>query len=560
MKMIIHNVEQGTQEWLDLRMSHFTASDAPAMMGSCKYKSRQQLLHEKKTGQTKPVSAKQQEIFDAGHKAEADARQILELEMLEDFPPVVGSIELDVLPLLASFDGLGSTVWEHKLHNATLAENVRNGILEPHYYWQLEHQLLVAGIDEALFVTSDGTENNRETMTYVSQPERREQLIAGWKLFAEDLDKYQPKAKAEKVVVEEAEAFPLVTFEVQGSSIISNITEVLPAIKERAEVEMSRILETDKDFAEKENLNKATKKARATLKAVVGDVKTQFVSFSVFEETARQIDSILQKMQSHGEKLVKDEKARRKLDIVAKADKALQEHIESYNQKIAPLVVYQVLPSIRPDFETAMKGKRNLESMTNAVDAVLLKAKVDVDLAMEMVMQNQSWLRENAKKYGFLFSDVAQLVNQPPESFEAVARLRIAEHKEQEQKRREAEREAIRVEEELKAKREAEARAEAERLEKERADREAAAKERADREAAEREAAEESQPEPMLEPEPEPAPEHEHATVTPISAAKHAPLTFAEEMASWAEIFEIPLEATMALSQIMKRHGMLQAS
>jgi len=46
----IINVKQGTKEWLNLRMGHFTASEAPAMMGVSKYQKRDELLTMKKTG------------------------------------------------------------------------------------------------------------------------------------------------------------------------------------------------------------------------------------------------------------------------------------------------------------------------------------------------------------------------------------------------------------------------------------------------------------------------------------------------------------------------------
>ncbi|MFT0547892.1 hypothetical protein ACMHYO_16375 [Allopusillimonas ginsengisoli] len=39
---------------------------------------------------------------------------------------------------------LGDIVFEHKLWNEELAEQVRAGNLDPHYYWQLEQQLYVA--------------------------------------------------------------------------------------------------------------------------------------------------------------------------------------------------------------------------------------------------------------------------------------------------------------------------------------------------------------------------------------------------------------------------------
>ncbi len=46
--MKVLNLIQGTQEWLEARLNHFTASEAPAMLGESKYMSRTQLLDLKK--------------------------------------------------------------------------------------------------------------------------------------------------------------------------------------------------------------------------------------------------------------------------------------------------------------------------------------------------------------------------------------------------------------------------------------------------------------------------------------------------------------------------------
>ncbi|NOS39050.1 YqaJ viral recombinase family protein, partial [Staphylococcus aureus] len=143
--MKLYNIEQGTDAWLKLREEHLTASDASAMMGASKYKSRTQLMKEKKFGVKEKITPAKQALFDKGHAAEDAARDLLEVDMLESFAPVVGGIEIDGLKLLASLDGLSEDqqmVFEHKLWNETLAENVRNNVLEDTHYWQLEHQLL----------------------------------------------------------------------------------------------------------------------------------------------------------------------------------------------------------------------------------------------------------------------------------------------------------------------------------------------------------------------------------------------------------------------------------
>ena len=194
--MRTHSEIQGTQPWLTLRRDHFTASEAAAVMGDSPYCTRTQLLHQKATGLTPEVDGRTQSRFDAGHAAEAAFRPIAEAKVGVDFYPVTGSIEIDGLKLLASFDGLSaddSIVFEHKLYSQKLADMCLNmgDVTDPAYYWQLEHQLLVSGAEWVEFFTSDGTATKYAHTTYTSKPDRRLALIASWQLFAEDLANYQ---------------------------------------------------------------------------------------------------------------------------------------------------------------------------------------------------------------------------------------------------------------------------------------------------------------------------------------------------------------------------------
>ena len=541
--MKLHELEQGSEQWHALRATHLTASDAAAMMGESKYKSRNQLLHEKKTGQTPPVNPTQQAIFDRGHATEEAARVILELETLEDFPPVVGTEEVDGLPLLASLDGISlDLIFEHKQWNETLAENVRNKVLEASHYFQLEHQLLVFGLSTVLFVVSDGTKNNWEQMVYTSDPSRRAELLAGWKQFYSDLQDYTPEAKQEAVVGNDAEAFPLITYEVQGTLVVSNIADVLPIIKQRAEREMTRTLETDQDFADKEKLNKATKLARERLKKVVDSAQGEFVSFSDFSAVASQIDSVLQKMQAQGEKQVKQAKENKKQKMVAEISVELIEHIKLCNNSISPLDISKIVDT-RVDWAAAMKGKRNIESIKGALCDLLAKTKIAIDQTMARIVPNQIYAQEHAKAHAFLFADLAQIINQDVEPFQAVVKLRIDEYdKEQERivAKRKADEEAKRVADE----------------EKKKADDEA--KRKADEEAANK----------KVEPEPAPTvtapvekvqPEKNNGiSVTTladhIAATEKDQLTFTDELAIWAETYNVSNEAMGSLVALLKRY------
>lgn len=197
--MKVHNVQQGTPEWLALRASHFTASEAPAMMGASRFQTRNDLLAMKKTGIVPDVTPQQQAAFDRGHATEELARPLVEEDLGEELYPVVGTSG----NLLASMDGatmLGDVLFEHKLWNEKVVTQIRAGALDPHYYWQLEQQLLVSGAEKVIFVCSDGTRGKFVSMEYTPVPGRREELIAGWAQFEQDLGEFEVKEARVEVI------------------------------------------------------------------------------------------------------------------------------------------------------------------------------------------------------------------------------------------------------------------------------------------------------------------------------------------------------------------------
>lgn len=454
------NLVQGSDEWHAARSQHFCASEAPAMKGESRYTSRNQLLDTKKGKKESPVSDHQQKIFDRGHKAEDDARSALEAEHLTLYPAVVGTIEIEGMHLLASFDGLeggeaGAMIWEHKLWNETLAENVRNQVLEPMYYWQLEHQMLVNGSDQAIFMVSDGTYQNREWMIYESVPERRKELIAGWKQFKIDLESHELKAKTEKVEAAKTD-LPAITATVSSGLITTNIDQVLVSVKALSEKEMQKTLESDQDFADKDQLNKDVKKAREALKVIVSNIQSEFATFSDFSAVADQVDSVLQKLQSHGEKLVKTEKQRRKEAICKAANQDLQEEVFKLNQELFGIDIQAVIQAY-PDYESAMKNKRTLESIQNAVDEANAKAKIELNQAFEVIQPNLQYVEDNHADFKFLLHDIANICNQSSEGFQALVDKRVSDHKQAEADRIERERQQKEAAEKEAAERDAEA-------------------------------------------------------------------------------------------------------
>lgn len=457
--MKILNLVQGSQEWLDVRATHFTASEAPAMMGESKYMSRNELLTLKKTGVAKAVSPSQQKLFDKGHAAEESAREIIELETFVAMPPVVGSIVIDGLSLLASLDGYIESTnepWEHKLFNQTLAENVLNGVLEPHYYWQLEHQLLVCDGNRCLFTVSDGTDRNAGHMYYESVPERRAALIAGWKQFAIDLASHEVKAKEEKLVAKEIEALPKLEI-----SLVGNVSESNLAVYKSTALtfieNISTDLATDQDFVDAEKAVKFCHAGEKELDEVKKRALSDTADIALLFETIDELKESMRQKRLTLDKLVKSRKAEIKTEIKSNAVSQYNELVSFVNAKVGVQVATTVA-----DFDGAMKGKRTIETLQNAVDSELARVKIELTETGELIDANLAALKELAVNHKFLFSDFAQLVLKPTEDLTNLIKMRIAEHEQAEAERKRIEKEQIEKAAREKAEREAQAKAAAE--------------------------------------------------------------------------------------------------
>lgn len=419
----------GTQEWHAVRATHFTASEAPAMMGASKYLSRNELLKQKHTGIAPDVDVNKQRLFDKGHEAEALARPIVEERLGEELFPAVGKLVVDGLPLLASFDGLPmdeSINWENKLWNEGLVAAIRAGELDPHYHWQLEQQLLVSGAKKAYFTSSDGTEEKTVGCWYKSVPERRSSLIAGWKQFAEDLKNYQHVEVVEPPKADVIAQLPVVVVSVSGSLSASNLAMVVPKFDAFLETAKT-VLTTDEDFANGES---TAKFSRTTAKAIRTKAKEVIEQISDVSEAVRVLELYADKFDALGlklEKAVKEQKESIRLEIINAAKLKLSEHIINLNRRV------RYMPAVAADFVGAVKNKRTVESLRNAVDTELARAKIEASAIADLIEANRTFLAEsNAPE--FLFSDIATICTKDAEDFQALVKIRVTEHAEREAK------------------------------------------------------------------------------------------------------------------------------
>lgn len=469
--MNVINAPQGSAEWLAVRAQHFTASEAPAMMGASKYVSRQELLRQKHTGLAAEVDEGKQRLFDRGHEAEAAARPIVEAIIGDDLSPMTGALEIDGLPLLASFDGVTQgrdIVWESKLWNAILADAVRAGQLEAHYYWQLEQQLLVSGAERAYFTASDGTTENTVGMWYASYPERRAALIAGWKQFAEDLANYQHVELEAAPVAATIEALPALFVQVEGKVLATN----LDAFKQAAQTFIDGIrteLVTDQHFADADKMVKFLKDGEERLALAKSQALAQTASI---DELFRTVDAISEQMRSKRlalDRLVKSEKEARRAAIVVEAQNALMEHRAALTKRIGGNWLPAFVPGM---FADSIKGLKSLDSMRDKVATALANAKIEANEIADRIEFNARQITVDGANYNYLVHDFAQICTKATEDFAAIMAQRIAAHKAAEAEKAEAAKKAeeARIAAAVEAERKAgEARAEASKIEAERA-------------------------------------------------------------------------------------------
>jgi len=150
-------VEQGSQEWLDLRKNYIGASDAPIIMGDSPWTTPYQLWLQK-TGLAKPKP--KTSSMERGISLEPIARQkFIDNFGIEVLPAVC---KHDDIPwLLASFDGLSAdekTVVEIKCPNHEDHFLAAKKMVPAKYQAQLQHQLYIAGVEKMYYASFYGNE------------------------------------------------------------------------------------------------------------------------------------------------------------------------------------------------------------------------------------------------------------------------------------------------------------------------------------------------------------------------------------------------------------------
>lgn len=192
---------QGTPEWLELRKTKITATDAPIILGKSHWKTKIQLYHEK----LNPI----EELFigpfmQRGLDLEPMARALFTIK--------TGIVVLPKVIVhdwaMASLDGFNEEkriAVEIKCPGKKDHDIALSGKIPDHYYPQLQHQMWVCGIEKIFYFSFDGLDG------VIIEVKRDEEFIS--KMIEEEyrfylclLNKTQPEP-AENDYVEREDAF-----------------------------------------------------------------------------------------------------------------------------------------------------------------------------------------------------------------------------------------------------------------------------------------------------------------------------------------------------------------
>lgn len=428
--MEIVTLTQGTPEWLAHRRNHFNASDAPAMMNCSPYKSRADLVREVATGIVPEIDPATQRRFDNGHRFEALARPLAEKIIGEELAPVVGVLG----KYSASFDGitlLDDIAFEHKTLSKRLIDAMPEGCtgadLPEDYRIQMEHQAMVAGtVERILFMASnwsaDGTLLEERHCWYYPDQALRARIVAGWAQFEADVAAYVPaEAAAPAPVGRTMEALPALRIEVTGQVTASNLAQY----REHAlEVfgKINRNLSTDQDFADAEKTVKWCADVEERLAAAKQHALSQTESIDALFRTIDDISAEARRVRLDLDKLVKARKEAMRGEIVTEGAQALRAHIAALNDRLGK----PLMPTVLADFVGTIKGKKNLDSMRDAVSAELARAKIEASAVADKIDANLKTIA--AAGHDFLFADMNTLVLKAPDDLALVVKSRVDAH------------------------------------------------------------------------------------------------------------------------------------
>lgn len=450
--MKIVDLIQGTDAWHLHRAQHWNASDAPAMLGCSAYKTRAQLIREVATGVVPEVTATQAKRFADGHRAETLCRPLAEEIIGQELFPVTGTDGR----FSASFDGLtmDQTIgFEHKSLNDELRGLREESLVYGHeaillplmYRVQMEQQMLVSGAEKILFMASawegDDLAEDPFWHWYTPDLELRAKIVAGWEQFEKDVAAYTPDAPAELITGNAPESLPALRLELTGMVTSSN----LPEFKERALAVFGSIrkdLVTDQDFADAEQTVKFCEDVEKRIAGAKQHALSQTASIDELFRVLDEVSATARRTRLDLDKLVTAKKTQRKTELVQSAISEVRAYEAGLNAELGAYAM-SADPSLQNTCGEAIKGKRSLQAMKDALDGVVANAKIQANNEAALIRENVKVIQEKAGDHMELFPDHVQLVlGKDTDDLANLIATRIEDKRKKDEERRQAEEDA----------------------------------------------------------------------------------------------------------------------
>ncbi len=148
-------VKQGSPEWHELRRQHVCASDSAPILGISPWRTRGELLDEKRgLIPPQPINSAMERGMMLEDKARKCAEKMLDMLFL---PEVYVSNEYPFM--CASYDGISfdyKSILEIKCTNKKNHALAKAGQIPDYYMPQVQHQIAVYGAEECLYFSFDG--------------------------------------------------------------------------------------------------------------------------------------------------------------------------------------------------------------------------------------------------------------------------------------------------------------------------------------------------------------------------------------------------------------------
>ena len=430
MKTRIINHAQGTEAWHKHRALHLNASDAAALLGLSSYKTRTKLLHEKATGLTDEVDASTQRRFAKGHEFEATARPWAEEIIGSDLFPAVLAGEYEGLKLSASLDGVDMAsdfTFEHKSGRADLLARLDDDVIPAEYHPQMEMGLMLSGASKCLFMASSGDKDAMRCAWYLPNIQLRAQIIAAWHQFKADLAAYVPPIVKPEAIGHTPETLPALHIEVNGMVTASNLADY-KAHALAVFGGINRDLKTEQQFADAEKVVKWCADVEDRLAAAKQHALSQTKSIDDLFRAIDDISAEARRTRLEIDKLVRSRKEAVRHEIVARGVAVLYEHSQALNAGLGGTFLPSSRVSFFSDCAAAIKNKRTIESLNDAVDTLLASEKIKADGIADNIRKNLAALDGLSKGFEFLINDRAVLVLKAPDDMAAVVKSRIADY------------------------------------------------------------------------------------------------------------------------------------